>query len=67
MGCHHAIAFIFSDIATLVPPSPSNLLHVVRWKTNLPFPPGTTDLTRFKEVLLRLKREGSTAPGAGGY
>jgi hypothetical protein len=28
---------------------------------------GTTDLTRFKEVLLRLKREGSTAPGAGGY
>ena len=29
--------------------------------------PGTTDLTRFKEVLLRLKREGDTAPGAGGY
>lgn len=28
---------------------------------------GTTDLTRFKEVLLRLKREGSSAPGAGGY
>ncbi|KIY65306.1 hypothetical protein CYLTODRAFT_379610 [Cylindrobasidium torrendii FP15055 ss-10] len=29
--------------------------------------PGTTDLTRFKEVLLRLKRAGDTAPGAGGY
>ncbi|KZV89984.1 hypothetical protein EXIGLDRAFT_720805 [Exidia glandulosa HHB12029] len=29
--------------------------------------PGTTDLTRFREVLLRLKREGETAPGAGGY
>ena len=29
--------------------------------------PGTTDLSRFKEVLLRLKREGSTAPGAAGY
>lgn len=29
--------------------------------------PGTTDLTRFKEVLLRLKREGENAPGAGGY
>jgi len=28
---------------------------------------GTTDLTRFKEVLLRLKREGNAAPGAGGY
>jgi hypothetical protein len=28
---------------------------------------GTTDLTRFKEVLLRLKREGGAAPGAGGY
>jgi hypothetical protein len=28
---------------------------------------GTTDLSRFKEVLLRLKREGSTAPGAAGY
>ncbi|KAK7036471.1 Clathrin light chain [Paramarasmius palmivorus] len=28
---------------------------------------GTTDLTRFKEVLLRLKREGDRAPGAGGY
>ncbi|TEB37670.1 hypothetical protein FA13DRAFT_1752382 [Coprinellus micaceus] len=27
----------------------------------------TTDLTRFKEVLLRLKREGDTAPGAAGY
>lgn len=29
--------------------------------------PGTTDLTRFKEVLLRLKREGEDAPGHGGY
>lgn len=29
--------------------------------------PGTTDLSRFKEVLLRLKREGDTAPGAAGY
>ncbi|KAK0212445.1 clathrin light chain, partial [Desarmillaria ectypa] len=29
--------------------------------------PGTTDLTRFKEVLLRLRREGDAAPGAGGY
>ncbi|KDQ50895.1 hypothetical protein JAAARDRAFT_41684 [Jaapia argillacea MUCL 33604] len=29
--------------------------------------PGTTDLTRMKEVLLRLKREGDAAPGAGGY
>ncbi|KAJ7593772.1 clathrin light chain-domain-containing protein [Mycena floridula] len=28
---------------------------------------GTTDLTRMKEVLLRLKREGDAAPGAGGY
>ncbi|KAF9012580.1 clathrin light chain-domain-containing protein [Cyathus striatus] len=28
---------------------------------------GTTDLTRFKEVLLRLKREGDMAPGAAGY
>jgi hypothetical protein len=29
--------------------------------------PGTTDLARFKEVLLRLKREGDAAPGAAGY
>ncbi|KAG1782009.1 clathrin light chain-domain-containing protein [Suillus placidus] len=29
--------------------------------------PGTTDLSRFKEVLLRLKREGTAAPGAAGY
>ena len=29
--------------------------------------PGTSDLTRYKDVLLRLKREGDTAPGAGGY
>ncbi|KAL1710281.1 clathrin light chain-domain-containing protein [Schizophyllum commune] len=29
--------------------------------------PGTTDLSRFKEVLLRLKREGDRAPGAAGY
>ena len=28
---------------------------------------GTTDLSRLKEVLLRLKREGSSAPGAAGY
>lgn len=28
---------------------------------------GTTDLTRFKEVLLRLKREGDAAPGSSGY
>lgn len=28
---------------------------------------GTTDLPRFREVLLRLKREGDSAPGAGGY
>jgi hypothetical protein len=28
---------------------------------------GTTELGRFKEVLLRLKREGSSAPGAAGY
>ena len=29
--------------------------------------PGTSDLSRFKEVLLRLKREGTEAPGASGY
>ncbi|KAM6502627.1 clathrin light chain [Amanita muscaria] len=29
--------------------------------------PGATDLTRFKEVLLRLKRDGEKAPGAAGY
>ncbi|KAI0708007.1 clathrin light chain-domain-containing protein [Earliella scabrosa] len=29
--------------------------------------PNSTDLTRFKEVLLRLKREGDAAPGAAGY
>ncbi|KAH9942133.1 clathrin light chain [Epithele typhae] len=29
--------------------------------------PTTSDLTRFKEVLLRLKREGEAAPGAAGY
>ncbi|KAG5341510.1 hypothetical protein C0989_009871 [Termitomyces sp. Mn162] len=28
---------------------------------------GTTDLTRYKEVLLRLKRDGDKAPGAAGY
>lgn len=28
---------------------------------------GTSDLARFKEVLLRLKREGPSAPGAAGY
>lgn len=36
-------------------------------KTTARTGPGTTDLTRFKEVLLRLKREGSSAPGAKGY
>ncbi|EJT96851.1 hypothetical protein DACRYDRAFT_18943 [Dacryopinax primogenitus] len=29
--------------------------------------PGTTDLSRYKEVLLRLRREGDRAPGAAGY
>ncbi|KAI0035615.1 clathrin light chain [Vararia minispora EC-137] len=29
--------------------------------------PGTTELTRFREVLLRLRREGDSAPGAAGY
>ncbi|KAF9653757.1 clathrin light chain [Thelephora ganbajun] len=29
--------------------------------------PNTTDISRFKEVLLRLKREGENAPGAQGY
>ncbi|KAK2463066.1 hypothetical protein APHAL10511_004721 [Amanita phalloides] len=29
--------------------------------------PGSSDLSRFKEVLLRLKRQGDTAPGAAGY
>ena len=29
--------------------------------------PGTTDLTRMKEVLLRLRRDGENAPGSGGY
>ncbi|KAF9450095.1 hypothetical protein P691DRAFT_811119 [Macrolepiota fuliginosa MF-IS2] len=28
---------------------------------------GTTDLTRFKEVLLKLRRQGDQAPGAAGY
>ncbi|KAG6879130.1 hypothetical protein C0992_004947 [Termitomyces sp. T32_za158] len=28
---------------------------------------GTTDLARYKEVLLRLKRDGDNAPGAAGY
>ena len=36
-------------------------------KTNARTGAGTTDLARFKEVLLRLKREGDAAPGAGGY
>jgi hypothetical protein len=36
-------------------------------KTSARAGPGTTDLSRFKEVLLRLKREGDAAPGAGGY
>ncbi|KAA1470431.1 hypothetical protein DENSPDRAFT_836229 [Dentipellis sp. KUC8613] len=29
--------------------------------------PGTTELARYREVLLRLKREGTSAPGAAGY
>lgn len=29
--------------------------------------PGTSELGRFKEVLLRLKRQGDAAPGAAGY
>lgn len=29
--------------------------------------PGTTELSRFREVLLRLRREGTGAPGAAGY
>ncbi|KAH7102202.1 clathrin light chain-domain-containing protein [Auriculariales sp. MPI-PUGE-AT-0066] len=29
--------------------------------------PNTTDLTRFRDVLLRLRREGDNAPGAAGY
>lgn len=29
--------------------------------------PGSTDLTRMKEILLSLRREGETAPGAAGY
>jgi len=29
--------------------------------------PGTTELTRFRDVLLRLRREGESAPGAAGY
>lgn len=29
--------------------------------------PGASDLTRMKEILLSLRREGETAPGASGY
>ena len=29
--------------------------------------PGTTELARFREVLLRLRRAGTSAPGAAGY
>ena len=29
--------------------------------------PGTTELSRYREVLLRLRREGTGAPGAAGY
>lgn len=28
---------------------------------------GTTELSRYREVLLRLRREGTSAPGAAGY
>ena len=36
-------------------------------KTTARAGPGTSDLNRMKEVLLRLKREGENAPGAAGY
>ncbi|KAH9965397.1 clathrin light chain [Russula dissimulans] len=29
--------------------------------------PGTTELSRYREVLMRLRREGESAPGAAGY
>lgn len=29
--------------------------------------PGSTDLSRMKEVLLSLRREGDSAPGSAGY
>lgn len=29
--------------------------------------PGATDLTRYREVLLRLRKQGDKAPGAAGY
>jgi hypothetical protein len=29
--------------------------------------PGASDLTRYKEILLSLRREGDTAPAAAGY
>ena len=29
--------------------------------------PGTTELSRYREVFLRLRREGTSAPGAAGY
>ncbi|PWN18485.1 hypothetical protein BCV69DRAFT_288487 [Microstroma glucosiphilum] len=36
-------------------------------KTIAPGGPGSTDLSRFRELLLSLRREGETAPAAGGY
>jgi hypothetical protein len=51
----------WSRIATLIE------LENSQSKTLARAGPGTTDLTRFKEVLLRLRREGDSAPGAAGY
>ena len=42
-------------------------LHNSQSKTLARAGPNTTDLTRYKEVLLRLRREGESAPGAAGY
>lgn len=36
-------------------------------KTTARAGPGTADLSRFTEILLRLRREGDTTPGAAGY
>ncbi|KZS88879.1 clathrin light chain [Sistotremastrum niveocremeum HHB9708] len=51
----------WSRIATLVE------LENSQSKTLARSGPGSSDLTRFKEVILRLKREGEHAPGASGY
>ncbi|KAF8648543.1 hypothetical protein AX16_006247 [Volvariella volvacea WC 439] len=42
-------------------------LHNSQSKTLARTGPGTTDLSRFAEVLLRLRRDGDAAPGAAGY